>query len=396
MPRGIHRILEDMQIIGLPTHGGVSIEIGDRNIRFVEIAPHERGAQVMRFGELPLAAGIVESGMIVDSLRLEHALKDLRRTYGVTTARGLLPHGHVIHLRVRLPEGGMRTAGALARSLSVHTGGEAEDIVSHTSRTLQLPEATEIIAAVTSRAVSESHAKAYTAAGIQLYSLESKTEALIRALAAEIGARTALVIDVEHTMTAFFVADAESVGNVSVAAFGTDTLDQSIADRFGVSREEAAELRTTIGFVRTPESEALADALAPHARALCDAIRRVFLERHTGAGEDISKVDEIVLTGVGATIPGLAEYISASMRLPVRVGALADTAAVVPVIPRSVAPAYLSLIGLGQSPHQHGRLLTDAALRRFVVAKRIHSAVVTLLVGAIATLLGFIVWLGTQ
>ena len=396
MPRGIHRILQDMKIIGLPTHGGVSIEIGDRSIRFVEIAPKERGAHVMRFGELPLAAGIVESGMIVDPLRLETALKDLRRTFGVTTARGLLPHGHVIHLRVRLPEGGARTADALARSLAIHTGGEVEDIVSHTSRTLRLPEATEIIAAVTSRAVSESHAKAYTSAGIQLYSLESKTEALIRALAADMGAKTVLVIDVEHTMTAFFVVDAESGGNVSVAVFGTDMIDQTIADRFGVSRAGAAEMRSTIGFVRTPESEVLADTLAPHARALCDAIRRVFLERHTGRGEDVSKVDEIVLTGVGATIPGLAEYISASMRLPVRVGALADTAVVVPVIPRSITPAYLSLIGLGQSPHQHGRLLTNAALRRFMTAKRIHTAVVTLLVGAIATLLVFIVWLGTQ
>src|SRR5262245_2793497 len=87
--RALTRSFPVPQILMPPTAG---IDISDASIKWLALTESADGYRVSTFGEVPIEAGVVESGIVKNVNALAHVLVDVRtRMGGITTAHAALP-----------------------------------------------------------------------------------------------------------------------------------------------------------------------------------------------------------------------------------------------------------------------------------------------------------------
>src|SRR3954466_10260936 len=77
----------------------VGVDVSDRSIKYAKLIADDDGYELGSFGEMPLPAGIVESGQIVDAEKLSSALRELKKNVGLSFVRAALPEEQVYFFR---------------------------------------------------------------------------------------------------------------------------------------------------------------------------------------------------------------------------------------------------------------------------------------------------------
>ncbi|KKP85414.1 MAG: Type IV pilus assembly protein PilM, partial [Parcubacteria group bacterium GW2011_GWD2_35_7] len=83
-----NRFFPTPKFLLLPSFG---LDISDESIKFIELVKTKDGIKVNRYGEKKIPAGIIESGKIKDSRRMEEVLISLRKEEGLRSVRVSLP-----------------------------------------------------------------------------------------------------------------------------------------------------------------------------------------------------------------------------------------------------------------------------------------------------------------
>lgn len=98
---------------------------------------------------------------------------------------------------------------------------------------------------------------------------------------------------------------------------GGDSFTKNIADKLGVSHEEAHTIKVKYGLGVSKKQKQIFDAASPILDSLMREIRRMirYYEEHTSTGH---KISQIITLGGGANMPGISEYMTDKLRLPVR------------------------------------------------------------------------------
>ncbi len=99
---------------------------------------------------------------------------------------------------------------------------------------------------------------------------------------------------------------------------GGEAFTNRIAEKLGVSPQEGHVIKTKYGLRYSKKQKEITDALSPILEQLLKEIRRViryYEERFQGADR---KIGQIVTMGGGANMPGLSDYMTDNLRLPVR------------------------------------------------------------------------------
>jgi type IV pilus assembly protein PilM len=98
---------------------------------------------------------------------------------------------------------------------------------------------------------------------------------------------------------------------------GGEDFTRSIAEKLGVSQQEAASIKTRDGLSKSERQAAIREALEPILREITREIRRMmrYYEERYGADRPIGQV---ITLGGGANIPGLDDYLIETMQLAVR------------------------------------------------------------------------------
>jgi type IV pilus assembly protein PilM len=92
---------------------------------------------------------------------------------------------------------------------------------------------------------------------------------------------------------------------------------RSIAKKLGVSESEAATIKNRYGLAKSKKQSEIVTALEPSLSQLAREIRRMirYYEDRYGSKEPVG---QIIALGGGANVPGLSEYMTSEMRMPVR------------------------------------------------------------------------------
>lgn len=100
-------------------------------------------------------------------------------------------------------------------------------------------------------------------------------------------------------------------------AGGSDDFTARIAEKLGVNQEEAYNIKTNFGIDPSKRQKEIFEALKPILQQLLKEVRRVirYYEERFLADR---KIGQIVTMGGGANMPGLSEYMTDALRLPVR------------------------------------------------------------------------------
>jgi type IV pilus assembly protein PilM len=98
---------------------------------------------------------------------------------------------------------------------------------------------------------------------------------------------------------------------------GGDSFTTLISDKLGVTRQEAHVVKTKYGLGVSKKQKEITESLAPLLSQHTKEIRRMirYYEERSSADR---KIGQVVTMGGGANMPGLSEYFTEQLRLPVR------------------------------------------------------------------------------
>ncbi len=158
----------------------------------------------------------------------------------------------------------------------------------------------------------------FKGAGFDLVALETEGVSLARALTLgdEEGAGPALVIDIGARSTGVSVAERGLLFLAGQTDFAGASLTHGVASSLGIAVRRAEDLKRERGLVSVGfgVDQELSTLLFPLADVILDEAKRL-RERYSAAyGTDAKR---IILTGGGANLPGLQDYVRKKFGLPV-------------------------------------------------------------------------------
>jgi rod shape-determining protein MreB and related proteins len=190
----------------------------------------------------------------------------------------------------------------------------------------------EVVVSVPS-AVSSSQRRAVTEAAIsagarQVWLIDEPLAAAMGAGLAIGEHRPCAICEIGAGTTQAAVISRSGIVAVQSIAVGGRALDQAIAERLGVSESQAEDLKIAIGSaVRTDtplvlsiagqevSSNLIADAVAPPLESIAAAVRMVLVDTPVALAAHVRQRG-IVLTGGGALLRGLAQFLSQATGVP--------------------------------------------------------------------------------
>jgi type IV pilus assembly protein PilM len=98
---------------------------------------------------------------------------------------------------------------------------------------------------------------------------------------------------------------------------GGDYFTDTIAEALKVSKQEAHIIKTKYGMGLSKKQQEITDALQPYLTQLTKEVRRM-IRYYQDRSEPDHKIGQIVTMGGGANMPGLSEYMTNQLRMPVR------------------------------------------------------------------------------
>lgn len=313
--------------------GVIGLDIGTTHVRAAEVVPGKGGPRegtLVRYGEVALPLGAVRDGEVEDLTTVVAALRRLWAetkfstkdvNIGVANQRVVvremeLPWMPLAQLKASLPFQvqemlPMSTDEAL---LDFCPTGEVDG---PNGRFVQ-----GMLVAATKDTV-RANIMAVESAGLRPQMVDLSPFALMRAIVqGDLLDRTVAVVDIGARITQVVIAAHGVPRFVRVLPSGGQNVTDAVAGAMNVSGPEAEAIKREvgIGFSVPTERMAAAEAIGGVVRPLIEAVRNTFVyyaSNHPGAG-----IDVVVLTGGGAQLPGLGQYLASASRLPV---SLAET-----------------------------------------------------------------------
>jgi type IV pilus assembly protein PilM len=296
----------------------IGLDIGSSSIRAVEVRRGRDEHALTNFGEIPLPLGAVVGGVIQDPIAVTAALKQLWATCKFGTRSVLLgvtnPQLVVREMSVsNLPPKEMRKSLpfqvrdmlplAVERSLlDFHPLEQPGDSPTVRGLLIAMPKDAVLVAV-----------EAAEKAGLHVAGVDLAAFALLRA-ASRLDAQVEAIIEIGAQVTSMVVhADGEPLIVRTVPRGGAE-ITESMATRLGIPQPEAEALKCRYGLEgdgQPDRAEAAADAVRP----LINEIRSSFT--YLASGERQKRVTRLALSGGGARMPGLAEYLQGELAVGV-------------------------------------------------------------------------------
>jgi type IV pilus assembly protein PilM len=152
----------------------------------------------------------------------------------------------------------------------------------------------------------------FKAAGLTLVSLEIEGLALTRMLIN--GDQTpTLVMDIGARSTNILVTDGGHLKLVAQTDFAGGTLTQAVASGLDINVNRAEELKKLRGLLGSGGEYELSTLMFPYLDAIIGEAKRLRTRYET---EYSGKLERVILTGGGANLPGIEEYIGEQIGLP--------------------------------------------------------------------------------
>jgi len=312
----------------------IGLDIGTTAVRAAEVEFGSGGPAatpsptLLRAGTVPLPPGAVRDGEAVDPGVVSHALKQLWSTAGFSSKDVVIGVGNqrVVVRELDLP---WMPLSQLKASLPF----QVQELLPVASSDALLdyyptgesagPEGRQVhgMLVAAQRDTVAANVLAVEGAGLRPVMVDLNAFALLRALArGDLAQRVVAFVDIGARVTNVVIADSGSPRLVRMLPSGGQNATDAVASAMSMSQPEADALKREIGLGFAPQAgfEAAAEAVMNATRILAESVRNTFVyysSNNPGRG-----IEAVVLTGGGAHLAGLGQFMSSSTRLPVLLG----------------------------------------------------------------------------
>jgi type IV pilus assembly protein PilM len=335
----------------------VGLDIGSTGVRAAELVPGRRRSTLRRFASVPLAPGVVRSGMVIDGEALTEALKELWSVgkFGSKEIRlGVASAGVVVRQMVLdwMPPDDFRQALRYQVQDALPMPVDDANLDYHLLDELELTEGAEdprrvarILLVAAAREVVDPFVEAVRGAGLRTSGVDLLPFALVRARTPgglDPAGETEAIVDIGADVVSVVV----HAGGVPryvriIPGVGGDSITQAVQHGYQWSWEDAERTKLYVGLpghatldesqrqVVTPRSDGLdhpaqkvvvdaATALVTEISTTLDFFRASANEAATADGApQPTEVGRVLLCGAGARLGGLREMLEEKLDTPV-------------------------------------------------------------------------------
>lgn len=299
------------------------LDIGFKSVKVMQLEPHDKNYLVTGFGVNQFNEQSIRNGEIINFEDVAQSIHDLfssKLNGKISTRRAAIsvPAARTFSRILSLP--------ALAKhDMSEAVKLEAEQyipvpindlyidfsIISKTDKNVQV-----LVVAVPKRIVDSyfNLAKILGLEAVVMESTISSTNRLFRYT--DQHAVPSVLIDFGSVSSDITVYD-ENLQVTGTVPGGGDNITQSIAEKLGVTKDEAQVIKIRYGLGVSKKQSEIKEAITSVLDKTIKEIKRTIRYYEERSGQK-NKIGQIVTFGGGANVPGLSEFLTDSLRLPVR------------------------------------------------------------------------------
>jgi len=317
----------------------VGLDIGGTAVRAAAVDSAKGGRILRRFAEMPLPAGAVASGEIVDEAAVAEAVAALWKRNKLPSKRVVLgtANNRLVVRRVDVPQ---MEEDELAEALPFQVQDaipmSVEDAVLDFVPLEQFttpdgePMMSILVVAIHREIVATLQRVAQTG-GIRLEAIDLQAFGLVRAtfgIEPAIGNPLQAVVDIGSSLTQVVVARGGVAEFVRLLPRGGDDFTEALTDGMGMPLEDADETKRRIGVAAEGVPEGSDDEVAAQrlltrqADALVEEIRGSITFYLSQAGD--RELSRLVVSGNGARLPHLANRLGQAVGVPVQPAKVLD------------------------------------------------------------------------
>jgi type IV pilus assembly protein PilM len=301
------------------------LDVGFQSLKVMQLDSHSKKHAVSGYGVTSFDAKAIKDGVIVDPETIAAKTQELfaNNLIGeITTKRAVaaIPASRTFTRSMTLP---LLNNKDLAEAVKL----EAEQYIPMPVEELYMDYMTisknekeiEVLAVAAPKKIVDSYLTLTRLLGLELIAIETNISAASRIFVnAEQSDVPTILIDFGSVSADITIYDKALIVTGTVAG-GGDNFTNLIADKLGVTTQEAHIIKTKYGLGVSKKQREITDSVTPLIDQLLKEIRRMirYYEERSGSSEN-RKIGQVVTMGGGANMPGLSEHMTNVLRLPVR------------------------------------------------------------------------------
>ncbi len=299
------------------------LDIGYHSIKVMQIDQANKHERVNGYGVVDFDPRAIEYGTVVEMETVAKAIHQLFKTGitgNITTRRVAfsIPAVHTFNRNMTLPKLETKDlAEAVRLEAEQYIPMPIDQLYTDYQITSKNDKEIDLLMVAVPKKLVDSYLALSKVLGLEVVSMETT-----------IGASSRLFVQAERSDVPTVLIDFGSIAAditvyykalivTSTVPCGGDNFTDLIAKKLKLSLDEAQTVKTKYGLGASKKQDQINGAITPLLSQLIKEIRRMirYYEERSGSK---TKIGQIVTMGGGANMPGLSEYITSSLRLPVR------------------------------------------------------------------------------
>ena len=331
-------------------------DLGTRTAKAIQLKAVGDKMRVLGYGYANFPEDTITEGIIVDPKEIAKALKPMltKATAGKITAgrvAAALPVAKVFTRVLELPS-------MKAEDLDQAVRLEAEQYIPVPLPDLYIDyevidagaEHSDVLMVAAPRAIVDSYIKLFDLMNLEVALIDSSLAAATRAIVATTKLeKPTLVADIGSSSIDLTVHD-QVIRLTDTVAMGGDTLTMQLVKDLGIKREQASEIKYKFGVGPSGLQPKVVASLGAPLKKMCDEMKRV-MKFYQDRGAQKRKIEQIIVSGGSASMPGFLEYMASQINVPVVVADPWKGLELkgLPAVSDFDAPMYTTAIGLARA-----------------------------------------------
>lgn len=299
------------------------LDIGPGSIRAWQSSQKKDGLYVTGYGAGSFEPGAIKDGIIIDPGMVAAAARDVLTTkiVGHITAKRValaVPVARTYSRTIKLPAlEAHELADAVRLEAEQYISAPIDDLYLDYSILSKTDQEIELFAVATPKKIIDSYLALAKLLTLEVVAIETTIDAATRLFSRTDPSKVpSVLIDFGAVSVDITIVDKAILATGTVSG-GGNTLITNIASQLGVNTDEASLIKSRFGLNASKKQKEITNALDPALQQLLKEVRRMirYYEERYGSQR---KINQIILMGTGADMPGLGEYMTDRLRLPVR------------------------------------------------------------------------------
>lgn len=301
------------------------LDIGRSSLKVMQLEHTAGKPEIVGYGTADFDLSALDGGVIVKPEIISSALHDLFENHliGEINTRRVaftLPGYRNFTRSIQLPRlGDEELREAVQLEVEQYVPIPLGELYLDYVITSQVDDNSEVFAVAAPKKIVDSHLMLANALGLEPVLIEPTMTAGARLFARDKHSNIpSIIIDFGSLTATISIFDKTIIATSTVPAGGL-VFTEAIRNTLGVSQEEAGSIKTRFGLDVSKYQKKIEEALEPSLVKVVTEVRRMlrYYEEHYTSNSK-GGVGQVVTLGGGANMPGLSDYLTNALKVPVR------------------------------------------------------------------------------